>query len=195
MNRKQSIFMAILGTVTLAAAFTVTGAAAANASPRDPSSSDPSSQSCWLDVSTQKSLCVPAGEDLIAAVQDEAGVTIMLPAGSVVGDITVTQSRIAATQLAATATVISNPVSAIYDDINYGGGTLVLTATAAGCNWYVTNLGTYGWNDRASSFKSFSGCMTALWQNNSFGGTHIGYSTNVASFGSFNDQASSWHTE
>ena len=195
MNRKQSILAATLGTVTLVTAFVLTGGAAANASPPDPSSTDPLSQSCWLDVSTQQSLCVPAGEDLIATVQDEAGVTIVLPVGSTVGGITITASRAAATTFSVQSALTSTAVSAIYDDINYGGGTLVLTATAAGCNWYVTNLGTFGWNDRASSFKSFSGCKTALWQNINFGGTHIGYSTNVASFGSFNDQASSWHTQ
>jgi len=195
MNRRQSTLMATLGTITLVAAFTVTGGAAANASPPDPSPADPSSQSCWLDASTQQSLCVPAGQDLIASVQDEAGVTIVLPEGTTVGDVAQTKSRIAATQFAPATALTSIAVSAIYDDVNYGGGTLVLTATASGCNWYVTSLGTYGWNDRASSFKSFNGCQTALWQNNSFTGTHVGYTTNLASFGSFNDQASSWHTE
>ena len=93
MNRKQSTLIATLGTVTLVAAFTVTGGAAANASPPDPSSSDPSSQSCWLDVSTQQSLCVPTGEDLIAAVQDEAGITLVVPTGTSVSGETVTAGR------------------------------------------------------------------------------------------------------
>jgi hypothetical protein len=195
MNRKQSIVVSTLGTVTLVMAFSVTGAAAANASPPNPSPAAPATQSCWLDVSTQQSLCVPTGDDLVAAVQDEAGITIVLPVGSTVGDVTVTTSRVAATSFVAQSALTSTAVSAIYDDINYGGGTLVLTATASGCNWALTNLGTYGWNDRASSFKSFAGCRTALWQNINFGGTHIGYTTDLASFGSFNDQASSWHTE
>ena len=186
--------MATLGTVTLVAALTVSGATAANASPPRASSEAPGTDSCWVDVSTQQSLCVPAGEDLLAAVQDEAGVTINLPVGSTVGGVTVTAGRVAATTFVAQSALTSTAVSAIYDDINYGGGTLVLTANAAGCNWYVANLGTYGWNDRASSFKSFSGCTTALWQNINFGGTHVGYTTNLSSFGSFNDQASSWHT-
>ncbi len=69
MNRKQSILIATLGTVTLAAAFTVTGAGAAGATEPNPSGTDPSTQSCWLDVTTQQSLCVPTGTDLITAVQ------------------------------------------------------------------------------------------------------------------------------
>jgi hypothetical protein len=195
MNRKQSILVATLGTVTLAAAFTVTGATSAVASPPDPSSTDPGSQSCWLDVSTEQSLCVPTGDDLIAAVQNEAGVTLIIPAGTTVSGEVLTTGRAAAALLVPASVQANTVVSAIYDDINYGGGSLLLSAPGAGCSWSLSNLGTAGWNDRASSFKSFSGCKTALYQNINFGGTHVGYSTNLASFGSFNDQASSWETE
>jgi hypothetical protein len=195
MNRKQSILISTLGTVTLAAAFTVTGAASANASTPNPAQSDPSTQSCWVDVSTMQSLCVPTGQDLIAAVQDEDGITIVVPTGTNVGGVTVTAGRAAAEQFSPASANVDTVVSGIYDDVNYGGGSLFLTADASGCSWTLPNLGTFGWNDRASSFKSFAGCRTALYQNINFGGTHIGYSTNVASFGSFNDQASSWRTE
>ena len=187
--------MATLGTVTLVAALTVTGAAAANASPPDPSSTAPASQSCWLDVSTQQSLCVPTGEDLIAAVQDEAGVILVVPTGTSIGGLTVTAGRNAAAGFAPASTQVDTVVSGIYDNINYGGGSLFLTTPGSGCNWSLSSLGSVGWNDRASSFKSFAGCHTALYQNINFGGTHIGYSTNLASFGSFNDQASSWRTQ
>jgi hypothetical protein len=195
MKRKQSILMATLGTVTLAAAFTVTGTSAASAVSPDPATPDPSTQSCWVDVSTQQSLCVPTGDDLIAAVQDEAGVTIVVPTGTNVGGLTLTEGRAGAELFSPASANVATVVSGIYDDINYGGGSLFLTATSAGCSWTLPNLGTYGWNDRASSFKSFAGCKTALYQNINFGGTHVGYSTNLASFGSFNDQASSWRTE
>ena len=195
MNRKQSILTATLGTVALVAAFAVTGASAASASPPDPSSTGPSSQSCWLDVSTQQSLCVSTGEDLVAAIQDEAGVTLVLPTGTTVSGHTMTAARNAAQLLVPASTQAATVVSGIFDDVNYGGGSLYLSAPGSGCNWTLTNLGTFGWNDRASSFKSFAGCHTALYQNINFGGTHIGYSTNLASFGSFNDQASSWRTQ
>jgi hypothetical protein len=193
MNRKQSILAATVGTVVLVTAFTMTGGAAASASPPSSTTPNPSTASCWVDVSTQQSLCVAAGDDLIAAVQDEDGVTIVVPAGTKVGGMTVSAARSAAASLVPASAQTATVVSAIYDDINYGGGTLLLTG--ASCNSYISNLGTYGWNDRASSFKSFAGCDTALWQNISFGGTHVGYTTNDPAFGSFNDQASSWHTE
>jgi hypothetical protein len=195
MNRKQSILMATMGTVTLTAAFTVTGAAAANASAPNPTSQGSSTQTCWVDVSTLRSLCVPAGQDLIAAVQNEDGVTLIAPTGTKIGGVTVTAGRTAANQLAPAGTESATIVSAIFDDINYGGGVLYMTAPTAGCAWSIADLGTFGWNDRASSFKSFAGCKTALYQNINYGGTHVGYATNDASFGSFNDQASSWKTE
>jgi hypothetical protein len=195
MNRKQSILMATVGTVTLVAAFTVTGGAAANASPPNPSTTGSGTQSCWLDVSTQQSLCVPSGQDLIAAVQDQDGITLFVPVGTTIGGVTQTAGRAAAEQLSPASADVDTIVSGVFDDINYGGGVLYMSTPGSGCAWSISNMGVYGWNDRASSFKSFAGCKTALYQNINFGGTHVGFATNDASFGSFNDQASSWKTE
>lgn len=195
MSRNQSILAATLGTVTLVAIFSLTGGTVANAAAPGSNSPDPSTASCWVDVSTQQSLCVGAGDDLIAAVHAKDGITLSVPAGTRIGGATVSAGRAAAALLVPASAQVDTVVSAIYDDVNYGGGNLVLSAPSAGCGWYISNLSTYGWNDRASSFKSFAGCKTALWQNINFGGTHIGYATNDASFGSFNDQASSWHTD
>jgi hypothetical protein len=193
MNRKHSILAATLGTAALVAAFSLTGGTVANAAPPSPSSPDPSTASCWIDADTQQSLCVAAGDDLLAAVQEQDGVTISLPAGAVIGGRTVTAGGAAASLLVPATAQTTIAVSILYDDISYGGGSTVMTGNT--CNSYISNLGTYGWNDRASSFKSYNGCKTALWQNINFGGTHVGYATSDAAFGSFNDQASSWHTE
>jgi hypothetical protein len=193
MNRKQSILSAILATAALVAAFSLTGAAVANAAPPGGGAASPSTDSCWIDSNTQQSLCVPAGADLLAAVQQQDGVTISVPAGAVIGGKTVTAGRAAASQLVPAGAQSSIAVSALYDDVNYGGGSIVMTGSS--CNSGIPNLGDYGWNDRASSFKSYNGCWTALWQNINYGGSHIGYAPSAPSFGSFNDQASSWHTE
>jgi hypothetical protein len=91
----------------------------------------------------------------------------------------------------AAQTVIATSI--IYDDINYGGGSLVMTASS--CTAGIPTLVTDGWNDRASSFKSYNGCLTALYQNINYGGTREGFSSSKASFGSQNDQGSSWKTE
>jgi hypothetical protein len=193
MNRRQSILAATLGTASLVAAFSLTGGTVANASPPAGTSPDNSTASCWIDSNTQQSLCVAAGQDLLAAVQEQDGVTISIPAGAVIGGQTVTAGRAAASLLVSASAQTTIAVSILYDDINYGGGSTVMTGSS--CNSGISNLGTYGWNDRASSFKSYNGCWTALWQNINYGGTYIGYAASDAAFGSFNDQASSWHTD
>src|ERR1700712_5993870 len=146
MKRTRSTLLATLGTISLVAAFTVTGASAASASAPDPSSTDAASQSCWLDVATQQSLCVPTGEDLIAAVQEEDGITLVIPTGTPVSGHTLTAGRNAAALLSAASTTTATVVSGIYDDVNYGGGSFFLTTSGAGCGWALTNLATYGWN-------------------------------------------------
>jgi hypothetical protein len=194
MKRNQSIVAASLGSVALVAVFTLSGGGAANATAPDPDSTAAPLQSCWIEATTQESLCVPTGEDLIAAVQEQDGITIDVPAGTNVSGITITAAHSFAAQLSLAATATTEPVSIIYDDINYGGGSTIMSS-AAGCDAAVPSLVPYGWNDRASSFKSFNGCLTALYQNINYGGTHVGYSSSKATFGSQNDQGSSWETE
>jgi hypothetical protein len=182
---------AVLGTAALVATFTVAGGAAANAAEPQPSAAPPTS--CWVDANTGRSLCVPEGVDLIAAVQAQTGVSIDLPAGTVIGDITVGSAKPSFGALSASASASTIALSALYDDINYGGGTYLMTGTA--CGQGIKNIGDFGWNDRASSFKSFSGCETAVYKDINYGSTRLGYDTKKASFGSMNDQASSWKTD
>ncbi len=195
MRKTHSIIASALGTAALVATFTLAGAGAANASTPDPTDSDSPLPSCWEDVTTGESLCVPAGQDLFAAVQQEAGVSISVPSTFSIEGVTASALRADASLSTASAASSGAAVSAIYDDINYGGGVFVMTAPSGGCSWGISSLVPYGWNDRASSFKSFSGCETAVYQNINFGGTKLGYATNKASFGSMNDAASSWATE
>jgi hypothetical protein len=171
------------------------GASAASASTTDPTSDDQAQASCWMDATTGQSLCVPDGVDLVAAVEADTGVVIDIPEGTVVGGVETSSAQAKLGLLSINAATTTKIVSAIYDDINYGGGTYVMTASGAGCDWGISNLGNFGWNDRASSFKSYSGCKTALYKNINFGSTKIGFATNEASFGSMNDQGSSWATE
>ena len=151
MKRNQSIVAASLGSVALVAVFTLSGGGAAYASPPSPDGTAAPLQSCWIDASTQQSLCVPTGEDLIAAVQEEDGITIDVPAGTNVSDVKITDAHIlAATTFSVTASVSVEPVSIIYDDINYGGGSFIMSS-GAGCTAGLPSLVPYGWNDRASS--------------------------------------------
>ncbi len=44
-----------------------------------PASADEPTQSCWVDVWTGANLCVAAGEDIVAAGQDEYGIQVLTP--------------------------------------------------------------------------------------------------------------------
>ena len=202
MRTIQSAVAATLGASAIAATLTLAGATGASAATPDGSTAKApaavSQASCWLDITTGQSLCVPDGVSLISRVEATTGKVISVPAGTVVGGVAVS-SGVASASLLATASpqsaLASHVVSALYDDINYGGGTYLMTADAAGCDWGIASLVGAGWNDRASSFKSYGGCLTAIYQNTNYGGTRLGFATNKASFGSMNDAASSWATE
>jgi hypothetical protein len=191
MRTIKSGVAAVLGTAALVATFTIAGGSAASAATPDPSSSNDTQSSCWLDASTGASLCVPAGVNLISAVEAQTGYVIAIPAGTTVGGATVSKGQASASTLSTnSATVIA--LSALYDDVSYGGGTYLMTGTA--CGQGIANIGNAGWNDRASSFKSFNGCDTAIYKDINYGGTRLGYYSYKSSFGTMNDQASSWKT-
>lgn len=191
---KRALFSTI-ATLSLAVSFTAVGGVAANASEAKTVQGVSSSDSCWADLATGQSLCVAEGVDLAAAVASTTGINITAPAGTTIGGSKLSSASAKVALLSTSAASTATIVSAVYDDINYGGGTFVMSAPSGGCGWAVSSLAAYGWNDRVSSFKSFAGCTTALWKNINYGGTKIGYSTSKASLGTMNDAASSWATD
>ena len=99
--------------------------------------------------------------------------------------------------LEAPTTLAAVVVGIEYADINYGGATLSMTAPGR-CDYsmdvdYRFASMPYGWNDRISSFRSYSNCAQQLFRGTSFSG---GALTNIVSSMSYvgstaNDQASS----
>jgi hypothetical protein len=202
MNRKNELMsvskralFSTIAAVGLAVSFTVVGGAAADAAPSVATTASTSNDSCWLDITSGQSLCVAPGVDLVAAVASSTGINISVPTGTPVNNAKTTSAHASISALSTSAASTSTVVSAIYDDINYGGTTFFMTVSGTGCGWTVNSLTSYSWNDRASSFKSFNGCTTALFKNINLGGTKIGYSTSKASLGTMNDAASSWSTD
>jgi hypothetical protein len=193
MRTIKSGVAAALGTAALVATFTLTGGTVANAASATPTPTDTASQSCWLDADSGQSLCVPLGVNLISTVESVTGETIDVPVGTTVGNFKTTSAQASASSLKVNAASSLEALSALYDDINYGGGTYLMTGDD--CGGGIANIGNFGWNDRASSFQSFSGCLTAVYKDINYGSTRLGYSTNKASFGTMNDAASSWRTE
>lgn len=143
-------------------------------------------RSCSYDLGTGSLVCVDAGEDLNEAVLEQAHLQVVAPDGA--GGAA---ARAAFAPAGVQATYIQ---SQLYDDANYGGSFFQITNSSA-CNgsttWNFGPLGNVGWSGRVSSFKSFSGCSTKLWQGTSYSGASYGYAVNAASLGSMNDQANS----
>jgi hypothetical protein len=149
--------------------------------------------SCWVDAGSGDSLCVAPGADLVAAVARERGIRLVVPDGTTIGGIRTSAARTAA--LGAQSLQATTVLSILYDGLDYGGGSYVMSVTGGSCAtsaYGFTDLGAIGWDNHAASFRSYNGCRTAVFQNTNYGGAHVGYSTNVSNLGSLNDQGSSW---
>ena len=190
--------MTIHGTRGLLAAVGALGLLLIGAAPARAASPAPSQQAapaCWGDVTTGRSLCVDAGTDLIPAVAAEYGVQLIVPSNAIIGGRPV--GDVASTSLAPDTALTSTVVSIVYADTGYGGASYVLSesTTTAGCStgWAFgfTSMPS-GWNDRVSSFRSYAGCSTAIFENTNYGGLQYGYYTSASSVGGMNDRASSW---
>lgn len=183
----RSRIVAGLATVASVVGMTVLGAVPAHASEKVPSNS------CWIDGITGESLCVDAGVDLVAQVLKEKDIRIVAPDGAVIAGKQYSSSSVAqATDVSAQAAYV---VSIVYDNINYGGGSTVITGVSTGCTSYsygYVSLSAIGWSGRVSSFRSYLNCRTAIFDLEYYGGTRYGYTVNASQLGAMNDRADSW---
>lgn len=143
--------------------------------------------SCWQELDTGLSLCVDASEDLADAVYATYGIVLSTP------DRSLAPSHVAAR--AAVTPLVSTLIGIFYENANYGGASFAASVSQNGCNGYVhgyADLSPLGWNDRISSFRSYAGCRTAIFDNTNYGGSSYGYYTNSSYVGAaMNDRASS----
>lgn len=183
-TRARRIFGVTLGIATLSLGF-ITAGGAANASTLTPTPT--TGQSCSLDLGSGSLTCVNAGQDLNQAVLAQQHLRVVVPTGA--RGVT---ASVSVTPLAGVLTTFVQ--SQLYDDVNYGGSFFQITNSSA-CNgstvYYLSNLGSYGWSGRVSSFKSFSYCSTKVWQGNNETGSAYGYNVKAASLGAMNDRANS----
>lgn len=182
MNRMTRAALGVLCAIPL----TLLGGLTANAT-----AEEPPPPNCWLEVDTGESLCVDADQDLAAAVA-ETGVQLVVPDGTVIGGHQVDDT---ASARGSNAVLASTVISILYDNIDYDGSSYVMSVSSGTCAtsaWGYTDLAVIGWGDRASSFKSYAGCVTAVFEHENYGGAQYGYYVNGSSFGSMNDRASSW---
>ncbi|MGO4105534.1 hypothetical protein AB4Y63_16415 [Leifsonia sp. YAF41] len=157
---------------------------AAHAAPREHKVAE--EKSCSLDLGTNRLVCVTVGDDLNKAVLEQENLIVVSPLGA---------RGISADRAAAPAGALVTYVQAqLYADANYGGATFQVTNSAI-CNgsttWYYGPLSNVGWSSKVSSFKSFSGCSTKLWQGGNYTGASYGYAVNAATLGVMNDAGNS----
>ena len=192
--KKSRLVLSAVVSIVLAAPLALVTVGAASAAP----TASPSNYSCWESGTTGKSVCVDKGQDLVQAVAEQAGVRLVVPADAVIGGIAVSSSERSIAAKGIVTPFAEVVISILYDDANYGGGSYTMSYNNANCattSYGFAQLGPLGWNDRASSFKSFSGCITAVFENINYGGASVGYQTNASSLGVMNDAASSWRVQ
>lgn len=186
--------MSALGSIILAVPLALGSAGAVSAEPTVPDAS----YACWVSGDTGKSVCVDKGEDLLLAVAKEAGTRLTVPASTVIGGLSASSSerKIAADGIVTPFAEVV--ISILYDNTNYGDGSFVMSVNNANCtttSYGFAQLSPYGWDNRAASFRSYAGCITAVFENINYGGAQIGYTTNVSNLGVMNDQGSSWRVQ
>jgi hypothetical protein len=130
-------------------------------------------RSCSLDLGTGTTVCVPAGQDLNAAVLTQAHLRVVVPGGAVGR----TTSAVAVAESVQTVYVQAQ----LYSYSNYGGAMFQVTNSSA-CNgstvYQLTDLANYGFDNDTDSFRSFNNCSTKLWDGANLSGTSYGYYVN-----------------
>lgn len=176
----------------LAASLLMIGAAAITA-PAATADTIDRTQSCWRLLDTGKSLCVDADANLADAVYEAYGIVLSTPDGALeVSDELVNDSSSARSDVAPLASTV---IGIFYEHNNYGGASYAASVTQNGCYGYAhgyTSLAGIGWDNRITSFRSYSNCKTAIFENTNYGGASYGYYVNSSNVGAaMNDRASS----
>lgn len=101
------------------------------------------------------------------------------------------------TALLGSSSTASAPVLGIeYNGTGFGGTSLTLTGSGgSGCyggtEYSFTNLGTYGWNDRIESARTYSNCVGVHYKNSGLSGTSTSVFGSKSDFGSLRNEISS----
>lgn len=95
------------------------------------------------------------------------------------------------------AAAASSPLLAIeYNSTNYGGTSLTLTGSGgSGCyngvEYSFGSLGSYGWNDKIESAKTYSNCVGVHYKDSGLSGTSSSVYGSKSDFGSLRNEISS----
>jgi hypothetical protein len=166
----------ILATALLTAGILMFGATPATAAPSD---AKPSNNACWLNLDNGVTQCFANHDALEDAVLEQTGLPL-LTADEVVAGRGVTPL----------ATFV---LATFFADASYGGGSTNATSSSSTtCTAGSTGANLTAFNNVTSSFKSFFGCSTKIWDNFGQAGSSFGFAVNAPTVGAMNDLASSF---
>lgn len=174
----RSSMAAVFGAAMLIASAPMAGAQTARPDAAEPVQPE---QHCVQNIDTGSLVCAASEGELGAAVFDETGKVLTYQTSG-------TLSR------AAASTAATYVIGVFYSYPNYGGSSRVLTGStpcSSGGAYNYRDLSLIGWNNDIDSFKSYSGCMTKIWDGKNFSGSANGYYTNRSDLGSWRNRASS----
>jgi hypothetical protein len=166
-------------TRALAAIFAVTtGAFVLIGAPAQAASGGNPGQSCWLDSGTGVTRCFADDAALRDAVADS-------------GRVLVEQGSAARLPAGLRASFV---IARFYDGAGYTAGTFVITnpsSTVCATSNVLGNLPAF--NDKVSSFHSYFGCATRIYENNGQGGAGYGWIVDAPGVGGLDNLASSYN--
>lgn len=152
---------------------TLGGAAPANAA-EDP-------QDCIFYEDDDVLVCVPSGDDLLAAFTEQTGYTTV-------------PSPDDGEPLASRGPLVVYILATLWQNNGYTGTSFTFSRSTP-CNGVtlssIADLGVVGLNDSVSSFQTFGTCTVRLYEDLSYGGATYGYTTSQSSLPTFNDIAGS----
>jgi hypothetical protein len=134
-------------------------------------------QACWLNADTGALQCFADSAELADAVLAQTGGPL------------VRQADAAARPAGTLATFV---IADLYLNISYGGGITSITSSSSTvcASGTVTGSLTGGANNTTSSFKSYLGCTTTLFDGIQSGTSYT--AVNAPGLGAMNDKASSY---
>lgn len=190
---KQTLKLSV--SVVAAALIGMFSIAPASASTQKGESADASNQVCVAQIETGSQTCYTEGTDWASATEKLTGTPVIVAATA--AEYKASYDALASRSRTVSPMAVTIILGYIYDDINYGGGSTHITGQAGsgsscgGQNWYYNNLGTIGWNDRASAMQPRSGCNMNIWENANQGGAHVGGYSNNPWLGVLSDKGTS----
>ncbi|MHA7271742.1 hypothetical protein [Arthrobacter sp. HLT1-20] len=153
------------------------------------------SQTCVIQVATGMQNCYPQGDDWVAATEVLTGTPVIQ--ASTAAEYKAAFEELSQNARGVAPLAVTLILGYLYDDINYGGGNQVFTATAnsaascGGGTWKYHNLADLGWSNRASAMKPQSGCAMRIWENVGTTGSNKGGYSSVSWLGALSDKGKS----